>query len=75
MSMGIPRILNGRMTEKISVSILQIVTLKILLTVCYIAECYMISQLPRRTVRATLQSREGLSGLEEKMANKKLIAA
>jgi len=36
MSMGIPRIF----TEKISVTILQIVTLKILLTVCYIAECY-----------------------------------
>jgi len=50
------------MTEKISVTILQIVTLKILLTVCYIAECYMISQLPGRTVRATLQSREDLWG-------------
>ena len=60
MSMGFTRILNGRITDKISLIILQIVTLKILLTVCYIAECYMISHLPGWTVRATLQSREDL---------------
>ena len=29
------------MTEKISVTCLQIVTLKILLTVCYVADCYI----------------------------------
>src|SRR6218665_2096775 len=28
----------------------------------HVAECYMFSQLPGRTVRATLQSREGLWG-------------
>jgi len=34
------------MTEKIYVTCLQIVTLKMLLTVCYVADCYMIGHLP-----------------------------